>query len=128
MIHIPLGDDEVAAQRLKELRLAHKYTQSDIASILNVSREAYSMYENGKRQLNYEALSTIAEYYHVSIDYLFGKTNDSEPYELSKEEQMLLFRYRKLAERGRENVFEMAKREYERAEQARNQILSGKAI
>ena len=107
----------MVAQRLKELRIKHKLTQLEVASLLNISREAYSMYENEKRQLNNDALCIIADYYQVSIDYLFGRTDMPEPYgALSREETALLFQYRALDVRGQQNVLDITRLEYERGE------------
>nr|WP_319487367.1 helix-turn-helix transcriptional regulator [uncultured Caproiciproducens sp.] len=105
----------MVARKLKELRTEHKLTQNEIATLLNISREAYCMYENEKRQLNYEALCFLADFYHVSLDYLFDRSDDpghSEP--MSKDEMMLLSYYRDLDERGRESILDMAKMEYKR--------------
>jgi transcriptional regulator with XRE-family HTH domain len=105
----------VIAQKLKQLRSEHKLTQSEVATLLNISREAYSMYENEKRQLNYEALCSLADYYQVNLDYLFGRTEMRElPGKLSKGEAELLFKYRALDTRGQENILNMARMEYER--------------
>jgi len=73
------------------------------------------MYENEKRQLNYEALCSIADYYQVSLDYLFDRTDMRElPGALSKGEAELLFEYRALDIRGQENILNMARLEYGR--------------
>ena len=102
----------MVAQKLKELRTEHKLTQNMVASVLNISRAAYSMYENGKRQMNYESLFTIADYYHVSIDYLFNRMAAQEPsLQLSGEEQTLLHWYRRLDAHGRENILNMIKQD-----------------
>jgi len=111
----------VVARKLKELRIEHKLTQNQIAALLNISREAYCMYENQKRQLNYESLCVLADFYHVTLDYLLGRSDHpglAEP--LNREETMLLNYYRDLDERGRENILDMAKLEYKRAAKAKN--------
>lgn len=111
----------MVAQRLKELRKEYKLTQYQVASLLNISRAAYSMYENEKRQLNYEALCKIADYYKVSLDYLFGRTGMREPpTELNSSEAALLFEYRALDARGQENILDMTRLEYEREEKEKN--------
>ena len=93
----------------------HKLTQNDIAALLNISREAYSMYENDKRQLNYQSLCIISNYYHVSLDYLFGMTNTPElSTALSNDEATLLSQYRELDARGQENILDITRLEYER--------------
>lgn len=61
--------------RLRLLRRKINENQSTAAAHLNVSREAYSMYENGRRQPSAEMLASIARYHHVSVDYLLGITD-----------------------------------------------------
>ena len=46
---------------MKELRLERGLTQNEPAAVLRTSREAYSMYENGKRQLSCQALAQLAQ-------------------------------------------------------------------
>ena len=105
----------MVAQKLKKLRTEHRLTQSEVADILNISRAAYSMYENKKRQLNYEALCTIADYYKVSLDYLFDRTDIRELTKVqSITESTLLLEYRALDVRGQENILDMTRLEYER--------------
>ncbi|WP_069650395.1 helix-turn-helix domain-containing protein [Caloranaerobacter ferrireducens] len=64
------------AERLKLLREEKKLRQTDLAKILNISRQSISNYENGVRFPNDELLlRRIAEFFDVSIDYLLGVTN-----------------------------------------------------
>ncbi|MCJ7967703.1 MAG: helix-turn-helix domain-containing protein [Lactococcus lactis] len=49
----------VFAERLKELRKQNKLTQQDIANKLDVSRVAYTNWENGKREPNLEKWSGL---------------------------------------------------------------------
>ena len=60
--------------RLKELRLNNNKTQKDIADYLGVTRQAVSLYEQGKRQLNKSDIDTLANYFNVSVPYLRGAT------------------------------------------------------
>ena len=55
---------------LYEIRRKKGYSQLKIAMDLNISREAISYYENGKRCPNLEMLVQLSEYFNVSIDYL----------------------------------------------------------
>ncbi len=64
--------------RLKYLRKSNNKTQQDIADILGITRPAYTAYEQGKRNPDYEILEKIADYYNVSIDYLLGRTDNKE--------------------------------------------------
>ena len=91
--------------RLKELRQRAGATQTELARLLGVSREAYSMYEAGKRQPGLTVLDTVASYYRVTVDYLVGRIDcpDAEP--LTAEERMLVQAYRALDVRGRKTVY-----------------------
>ena len=97
--------------RLKELRLQAGATQTELARLLGVSREAYSMYESGKRQPGLAALDTLAADYRVTVDYLLGRTDcpDAEP--LAPDERALLVRYRALDERGKRALSGLAELE-----------------
>lgn len=98
--------------RLKQLRKASNLNQVTVASVLNISREAYSMYETGKRQPSYDALTRLADYYAVNIDYLLERTDipDKIPY-ITREELDLIKKVRLADERGRANIYALA--EYE---------------
>lgn len=62
-------------ERLKELRKQKGKSQEEVANELNISRAAYSSYENGTREPSNEVLLKIADYYRVSTDYLLGRTD-----------------------------------------------------
>lgn len=61
--------------RYKELRLACDLHQQDIADILNVKRSTYSKWENLTNDMDLETANQLANYYHVSLDYLLGISN-----------------------------------------------------
>lgn len=63
----------ILGKRLRELRTENNYTQIQVASKLGVSREAYSYYENGKKQPSINSLTILADLYKTSIDYLVGR-------------------------------------------------------
>lgn len=63
------------AQRLKQLRHEKQVSQSELASVLNISNRTISMYEQEKSKPNAEILSKIADFFHVPIDYLAGNSN-----------------------------------------------------
>ena len=39
------------------------YRQEDVANFLNITKQAYGMYENGKRNLPIEYLVKLSEFY-----------------------------------------------------------------
>ena len=59
---------------IRSLREDHDFRQCDLASVLHVSQNTYSQYENGVIELTAERLGKLADFYNVSIDYLLGRT------------------------------------------------------
>lgn len=59
-------------KRLFDLRTDNDLRQEDVANVLNISGQAYGMYENGKRGLPIEHLITLCRFYNVSSDYILG--------------------------------------------------------
>ena len=55
---------------LKIIRKQKNYSQLKVAMDLNISREALSYYENGKRSPDVDMLIKLSEYFNVSIDFL----------------------------------------------------------
>lgn len=56
--------------RLKQLRKERGISQLKLATDLNMNQNSVSRYENGEREADYETLIKLANYFHVSIDYL----------------------------------------------------------
>lgn len=91
--------------RLRELRIDSDKTQQDIADVLHISRPAYSLYERGQREMSYEHLCILADYFGVSLDYLFGRTDlPSFPADVTPADYQLLQKYKALDPRGRRTV------------------------
>ena len=64
---------------LRLIRKQKKYTQLKVAMALNISREALSHYENGKRSPDIQTLRMLSAYFGVSIDFLInGKEFDRQ--------------------------------------------------
>ncbi|MDE7004573.1 MAG: helix-turn-helix domain-containing protein [Oscillospiraceae bacterium] len=55
---------------LREIRKKKKLNQQRVALDLNITREALSHYENGRRDPSLSMLIRLSEYFNVSIDYL----------------------------------------------------------
>ena len=62
-------------ERIKALRVDKDLSQKELADILNVTRSAYSNYENGIREVPVEILSRLADFYGTSVDYIIGRTD-----------------------------------------------------
>lgn len=59
----------------KRLRTSSGYTQSKMAEKLGIAKSTISMYENGKREPDFETLELIADFFNVDTDYLLGRTD-----------------------------------------------------
>ena len=57
---------------LKQIRKERNLNQLKVAMDLNISREALSHYENGKREPSLDILNKLSKYFNVSIDYLIN--------------------------------------------------------
>ena len=55
---------------LKEIRKQRHLNQQKVALDLNITREALSHYENGRREPSLAMLQKMSAYFNVSIDYL----------------------------------------------------------
>lgn len=71
-------------RRLRDLREDRDLLQKDVAEVLQCSQVCYSYYELGKRDIPTEVLIRLAAFYHTSVDYLLGLTDDIRPYPRSK--------------------------------------------
>lgn len=60
--------------RLRLLKEECGDTQAKIASDIGITPQAFSYYMNG-REPSYDVLIQIARYFHVSTDYLLGRSN-----------------------------------------------------
>ena len=65
--------------RLREARRARGLSQGSLARLANSTRELISQVENGRCLLSAAKLRGAAEHLQVSIDYLFGLTDDPTP-------------------------------------------------
>ena len=64
-----------SGERLKLFRKENKLTQEKLAKILNTSRSTIAEYERGTNIIATPFLYTICSKYHISADYLLGKTD-----------------------------------------------------
>lgn len=64
--------------KIRELRRRDGRTQDSLAEALGVTAQAVSRWESGGSYPDMEMIPAIANYFHVSIDELFGYENDRE--------------------------------------------------
>ena len=81
--------------RIRDLREDMDLRQVDVAAATGIDQKTLSNYETGQTQPDARALVALADFFHVSIDYLVGRTDaparDSQYliHELSKIQQEL---------------------------------------
>lgn len=78
------GDDTLLYDlrfKLKQLREEHHFSQKIVASRLGCSVSIISSYETGERLPSLSNLVALSRLYHVSTDYLLGKTDNTREYD-----------------------------------------------
>ncbi|MBQ9346971.1 MAG: helix-turn-helix transcriptional regulator [Oscillibacter sp.] len=66
----------ILKDRVRQLRKQAGMKQKELGEILNLSEQAVSSMESGYRSTTIDKLVLLAEYFHVSTDYLVGITDD----------------------------------------------------
>lgn len=61
--------------RIRDLREDNDMTQKQIAEVINITVQQYSLYERGEREIPFHHAITLAKFYKVSLDYIAGLTN-----------------------------------------------------
>ncbi|WP_273477927.1 helix-turn-helix transcriptional regulator [Ignavigranum ruoffiae] len=60
-------------KRIKELRIEKNLLQEKLAGYLNVSQQTVSKIETGTSDIPYDLLIKLADFFKVSIDYIYGR-------------------------------------------------------
>ena len=80
------------SSRLRELRLMHKMSQSDLAKAIHVSQQAITKWETGKSEPSSSNIVDIYKYFNVSSDYLLGATDEKTPdKDMSKNQKLVAY-------------------------------------
>ena len=70
--------------RIRNLREDADLTQAELGERINVPQRTYAYYENGERMIPPQILVALAQFYHVSVDYLLELTDQKKPYPHTK--------------------------------------------
>lgn len=65
------------SDKLKKIRLSNNLTQTQLAKILETTKQAISLYESGKSTPSIFILIKISEYFNISIDSLVFDKKDT---------------------------------------------------
>ncbi|WP_297718493.1 helix-turn-helix domain-containing protein [Intestinimonas sp.] len=69
-------DFSLFSARLRALRKEKKATQEELAHLLEVTTNHYQKIEYGQINISVTVLSTLADYFGVSTDYLLGRSEE----------------------------------------------------
>lgn len=62
--------------RIKELRTEQNLSLRELASRLGIAYTSLGKYERNEQQPILETLEKIADHFHVSVDYLLGRSDN----------------------------------------------------
>ena len=65
------------AERLKEIRIVNRYSQKQIADMCGMAQATIGRYETDAADPSPETLLWYAETFEVSLDYIFGRTDNT---------------------------------------------------
>lgn len=91
---------------IKELLEQNNITQKQLAESLDISPSALGNYIQCRREPDYNTLLRIADFFHVTTDFLLNHPIDPI---LSHDEELLIHIYRSLSEEQKEIYLEQGK-------------------
>ena len=65
----------IIGTRLRELRQSAKLSQVKIAEVVGSRQSAIARFESGEAHVPAEVMIRYADYFDVSLDYIFGRTD-----------------------------------------------------
>ena len=69
---------QTTAARLRELRKSVNMTQTRLAEILGIAQSSLNRYEHDQALIPDTVFLAYADYFDVSLDYIFGRTDMPE--------------------------------------------------
>lgn len=69
---------DILAKRLRQCREEQQLTQREVAVLCDITEKAYQNYELMTREPKVGILLKLADVFHVSIDYLVGRTDKKQ--------------------------------------------------
>ena len=97
--------------KIREIRESFSLTQKQLGEKIGIDGHNIGDWERGKCEPSSDMLIKLADFFGCSIDYLVGREDDfgnvsvsSSPSDLTKDEKLLLERFRKLGPFERESI------------------------
>lgn len=69
---------DIVANRMRDLREGLKLSQAKLAACLNIVQTAIFRYESGQSFPPYGVLMQYADFFDVSLDYIFGRCDNPQ--------------------------------------------------
>lgn len=69
---------KIVGERLRMLREGMQISQAKMAELVGMKQSSINRYEGGETSLSYEVLLKYANFFDVSIDYIFGRTDNPQ--------------------------------------------------
>ena len=66
--------------RIKDLRIDHDLTQTEVAAAIGITQRKYSYIETGTQLVTEDILISLSQFYGVSVDYILRLTNVKTSY------------------------------------------------
>ena len=93
---------------LKALRKETGISQQRLAEALGISQQSVNQYENHKIEPDIDTLSRLADYFHTTVDYIIGRTDNrwsgdsARDARLNPDETEIIRLYRQLGQSGKD--------------------------
>ena len=96
-------------KNLRKLRAAQGVSQQRLAEAIGTSQQSINKYENHNIEPDIAGLTSLADYFGTTVDYLIGHTacgadSPLEELELSREEFALVQDYRRLSPEEKKSI------------------------
>lgn len=70
--------DVTVAERLRTLRDSVRLSQKALGAKLEITQSAVNRYENNQAEASYHNLLKYADFFDVSLDYIYGRTDQPQ--------------------------------------------------
>lgn len=97
-------------KNLRLLREKHGVSQQKLAEAIGLTQQSINKYENHKIEPDIATLMLIADFFHTTVDFLIGHSEDQAEregvpvYRLSADEIRLINQYRQLSLKEKDSI------------------------
>jgi len=119
-------------EKLKEIREKNALTMKEVAESVGLNPATYRNYESGRLEPNLTTLCKLADFYHVTADYLLGREDEknttietlSREFNMTDLERNIVKKYLELSDEQRVCAMEFLKQVVETS----NETLERKTV